>query len=285
MPDNRGSRTTRRRVAVETLHKQERFEKRSRVLMVACVLTVVAVFVGLCVWIVRTGNNPQYDAPAHVYGGAITVAHVDGELKVVKPTNISPLDREGAVDTPKLNTDGKKFVEVFQDYQCPGCAKLSRTHGGDIAKLTESGEIVTSIHPVSFLDHTTGENKYSSRALNAVFATVDSGQGDKILTIDAHLFAHQPPEGSDGMSDEDLIGVLEKAGVDMDKELSTKPGMSVRQAVKDVPFEKYVQVVTKHTLSGDLKGTPTVKVNGKSLNKELGDQNAFREALSAVAVF
>ena len=86
-----------------------------------------------------------------------------------------------------------------------------------------------------------GGNGFSTRAANAVLSAIDSGQGDLFFEMSERLFESQPPEGGNGMSDAELISILQEAGVDTTKSLTSVPEITVEEAVASIPFKRYIQ--------------------------------------------
>ena len=73
-----------------------------------------------------------------------------------------------------------------------------------IAGWVADGTVQVRYHGMAFLD-TTANDQYSTRALNAAGAVVDTAGPDAFEKFHDLLFAHQPPEGGSGLTDDQLV--------------------------------------------------------------------------------
>jgi protein-disulfide isomerase len=71
------------------------------------------------------------------------------------------------------------------------------------------------------------------------------------------LFENQPAEGSAGLSDGKLADLAAEAGA---------KSSSVESGIKDRTFEQWVTNVTDKASKDGVTGTPTVSIDGKTLN-------------------
>lgn len=160
-------------------------------------------------------------------------------------------------DRSKLN------VVTYIDYQCPFCQQFEATNAAQIKELVTSGDATLEIHPLANLDNLSQGTRYSTRAANAA-ACVANYDPDNFFAVNSALFAHQPAEGSSGLSDDKLISVLKGAGSSSDK---------ITSCVKSQHFATWVGAATERTknttipnssITTDARGlaTPTVIVNG-----------------------
>ncbi|MFT3661277.1 MAG: thioredoxin domain-containing protein [Gordonia sp. (in: high G+C Gram-positive bacteria)] len=93
--------------------------------------------------------------------------------------------------------------------------------------------------------------------------------------IDFHnrLFAQQPPENTKGLDDSKLISIAKDAGV-----------TGVSDCINDRQFGKWIADNTdKVRADQDIQGTPTVKINGKTVESPAGPllKTAIDQALEA----
>jgi protein-disulfide isomerase len=102
-------------------------------------------------------------------------------------------------------------LELWEDFQCPGCKALEDAVGPEIAKLGSSGIVKLLYRPATFLDGSSGLQipNSSARATAAWGCAIDAGKG---LEYHSTIFANQPTEG-DGYSDETLVGFATTAGI------------------------------------------------------------------------
>lgn len=287
----KNQRTDRRRETItrNAQRDQRRIANTGKALQIGIVAIIALAIIGAGVFIVKqgTGKNTSSAVPANVYSGAITLASdKDGVLKVVEPDDetVGSRLRGEHGDAPLLSktVEGSpSVVQVYEDFQCPGCAEFSSKHGALVRNMTLEGDIVTSIQPIAFLDSMSGGNGFSTRSVNAVLSAIDSGQGDLFFEISERLFESQPAEGGDGMSDAELISILQEAGVDTTKNLTSVPEITVEEAVASIPFKRYIQDSTGNAFNGEnIQSTPEVRVNGKPIDQKLlGDSERLAIAM------
>lgn len=112
--------------------------------------------------------------------------------------------------------------------------------------------------------------RYSTRAANAV-ATVADGAPDKVLAFSAALFADQPAEGTDGLSDDEIAKLASDAGV--------PPEVVAR--FPELTFEPWVTASTGAVFDTGVTGTPTVKINGAVFRGYLYTAGPLTQAVTA----
>jgi protein-disulfide isomerase len=197
----------------------------------------------------------------------------DGSALAVVPTPAL------AADAPSIPTDqtaltGTANIAIYADYLCPFCEQFETTNGAAIASAVTAGTATLEYHPISILDNGSNGTKYSTRSANAV-ACVANYEPTKFLDVNAALFANQPAENSDGLSDTDLISLAGTAGV-------TDP--AITKCINDRTFSAWVGKATARALAGPLPnadiakvaGTPTVLVNGVTYKGSLTDATEFQ---------
>ncbi|MET8152410.1 DsbA family protein [Actinoplanes sp. NPDC049668] len=163
-------------------------------------------------------------------------------------------------------------LEVYADYMCPYCGRFERANGAEIARLIGAGTVRQYLHPLAFLDEQSEGTRYSSRAANAA-ATVQDRAPDKLLAFNSALYADQPAEGSEGLSDEQIAGLARQAGV-------PEP---VVGAFGQGIFEPWVAASTEEAFAAGLEGTPFVKINGKVFEGDLYAVGPLTQAITEAA--
>ena len=182
------------------------------------------------------------------------------------------------VPTPQEET-GPVSIVVYLDYQCPFCAQFEETNGKQIVQWVAGGIATLEVHPVALLDQYSLGSRYSSRAANAVACVADS-EPDEFYLASTALFASQPEEGTNGLTNDEIVKVVESAGV-------TDP--AVAQCIRDESFRGWVSAATERTRSPlpnsdlpALTSTPTVLVNGQQYTGSQGDSAAFLKFVGAI---
>jgi len=146
---------------------------------------------------------------------------------------------------------GPVIVDDYVDFICPYCKVHHDDASATAARLIGENKITLVQHPVAYLDRFS-TNQYSTRASAASGCAADDGRFADYVSL---LFAHQPVEGSAGPSDADLI------------KLGTDNGLSERfaQCVRDKRYLSWSRKVSDDAARAGVTGTPTVFVNGNTV--------------------
>ena len=175
-------------------------------------------------------------------------------------------------------------VDVFYDYQCPHCLVLEQGVHTALETAARAGKAQVRFHPVAFLDSSSSGNHYSTRAANAALCASDVSV-DMFLKYHDILFGKdpsgvqiQPPEGSHGRTDTELISYAKQAG------MTPAQITTFTTCVQSQQHKALVQAMTENASKRGVVGTPTVKVNGKELSSpDLASLQAAIDAAVAKA--
>lgn len=187
---------------------------------------------------------------AVVLAGALTatVLVLNKDYPVTKP-------KADATSTALVLTEKDKKpkvkLELYEDFICPACGSFQTQNGDAIQKAVESGQVELKFHPMNFLSSASSTN-YSLRAAAAATCSADEG---KFFAFEKALFANQPEEGGEGLSDKELIAFGEEAGMD--------DGFA--KCVKDQKYYGWVNQLTDKALAEGIESTPTIKLDGKDV--------------------
>jgi protein-disulfide isomerase len=198
-------------------------------------------------------------------GGSDDPAGPTGE--VVVPQNLSD---SGAV--PVGDAGAPVTVEIYYDYMCPACGAFEAANGGELDRLMEEGVARLDLHPISFLDETSEGTRYSTRSANA-FATVVDGAPDLAWDFHQALYADQPAEGTEGLSDDEIADIATAAGVPED----------VVDRFTDDTFEPWVADVTEAAFDAGVTATPTIKIDGEVFQGDPYTVGDLTEAIESAA--
>ena len=107
------------------------------------------------------------------------------------------------------DTNARKSMVLFEDPQCPYCREFEELNGARITAALAAGELAIEYRMRSFL------GPESVRADNALALAAEAGLFDELRH---ELFAAQPPEGTGGFTNEDLLrlgaaGRTERSGL------------------------------------------------------------------------
>ncbi len=148
-----------------------------------------------------------------------------------------------------LTGNGPVRVDAFIDFLCPFCKQFELSSGPALAGLIADGQISLVYHPMNFLDEAS-TTSYSTRAAAASGCAADQG---RFLEYSRALFVSQPPEGGAGLSDAELAGLGDAAGLD---------GAAFAACLSDGPYLDWPSYVTERATALGVSGTPTVLVGG-----------------------
>ena len=174
---------------------------------------------------------------------------------------------------------GKKAaatIDVYEDFQCPNCLTFEQAVGSTLDKDVRANKAQVRFHPISILNRSSNGHRYSSRAANAALCASD-------VSVDTFVAYHnvlygkvsgkqvQPAEGSNGRTNAQLESYAKSAGI-TGSALTTFQG-----CVSNENHKALVEAFTERASEKGVTGTPTVKVNGKSIDATL---SAFNKAVA-----
>ena len=165
---------------------------------------------------------------------------------------------------------GPVVVDLYEDFMCPVCDQFETQTGATIKQLLSEKKITVRYHPVSILDRASNGTQYSTRAAGAAAAAAVAG---KFVEYHDVLYANQPAEGSDGLTDARLIELDRSVGL----------GDAFATAVDDRTYDAWVTKVTETFSARGYTGTPTIVVAGKRVegpNRTLPTTAVFTQAVN-----
>lgn len=179
----------------------------------------------------------------------------------------------GILVNPAAATSNVPTLDVYADFQCPVCARFEEQFGPAITAMAKAGEIKYVVHMMSFLDTNLG-NDSSKRATNATACAADAG---KFPEYHSAVFAAQPAKEGDGYTDAQLTEFATTVGI-------TGPALTTwQQCTSSGHHDQYVADVATTSGKAGVTGTPTVRLNGKDMNKTLTTPEALVAAVKAAA--
>jgi len=173
-------------------------------------------------------------------------------------------------DTAKSNAP---TLDVYEDFQCPGCAQLEAKVGAELTSLAKAGAVKLVVHTLSFLDDNL-KNDSSSRSANAAACAADAG---KFLEYHGAVFAAQPPKEQEGVgyTDAQLTEFAKTAGI-------TGAPLTTWQKCSDSgQYDQYVTDVQDASSRAKINNTPTVKLNGQDVTQTVQTPEALAAAVKA----
>jgi Protein-disulfide isomerase len=164
---------------------------------------------------------------------------------------------------------GKKAaatVDVYEDFQCPHCKEFESSVGATLDADVRANKAQVRFHPIAILD-SSSNNDYSTRAANAALCASDVSVDDFVAYHNV-LFQKQPAEGTGGRTDSQLESYATTA------KIPTKSLATFDTCVQNKTHQALVEAITERASQHGVSATPTIKVNGKSIQPTLAAWNA-----------
>jgi protein-disulfide isomerase len=289
-PSKNERRDAAREKAREERLRQQRRERRNRIVLQASIGVVVLAIVAIVAVVLVNSIRPPGPGPRNMADDGIVIttgltAETTGALA------------SGAKPSQRPAPSGKVAIRTYEDFGCPICGDFEKTNASYITGLIQGGQATLQIYPVSILDRQFQGTQYSTRAANAA-AAVANYSPNQFSAFHALLYAHQPAEGSSGLTDDQIIAYAKQAKV-------TNLG-AITAAIRDHQFFSWVDAATKRFLKANFAGTnvhseadinrllgtnlgigtPMVFVNGKYYAGNVTNAAQFKSfVLSAGAAF
>jgi protein-disulfide isomerase len=265
--------------ARELREKQRSRERRRRFLIQGGIGAAIIVFIAIIALVIIENNQNAAVAPATAAGplnmksDGILFHGVHGVPTVVRTTAVKSKGRPVTTNKAKLASTAN--IVEYIDYQCPFCDEFLTTNLAHEDKWVASGKATLEIHPIAFLDSSSQGNRYSSRSANAAACVANYDPND-FLAVTKALYAHQPPEDAHGMTNSQLLSILNGAGA---------TGSKIAGCINGEKFKAWVTESTARVTGGTFvgvakdpeafPGTPTVFVDGVQYVGSLTSATAF----------
>ena len=144
----------------------------------------------------------------------------------------------------------KKMI-LFEDPQCPYCRQFEELNGDGVSARTKTGSLIVEYRMRCFL------GQESVRADNALALAAEVGLFDELRRA---LFAAQPPEGTGGFTEEDLIYLGRRVGLAQPEFIS---------GIKEARYEQWVLDRESRYQREDPQGTPAAWLDGRPVDSGL----------------
>lgn len=214
------------RVMREHEQRRRRHRRGTVVAVAAVAVLVLVVGIGVAVQSARSGVSTAAAGPSSVTDAGGVLVGNDGAAVAVR---------------------------IYVDYQCPACRAFEQESADYLQQLVDDGTASVEHVPVAILDRFSS-TRYATRAAGAAYCAIDADPSS-FTAVNEALFAAQPPEGTAGLSDDELGDVVTGAGAPE----------AVRGCITGGRFEGHVATVTEEASKAGLQGTPTVTVDGRQL--------------------
>jgi protein-disulfide isomerase len=233
--------------------------------IVAVIIVIAVALVGFTIWNAKQQTSNQAVSAKTAFQNQKTkpkYASKDGAIVI---------NHDGVVKDPDASTPLTPVVDIYIDFNCPGCASTDQALSSSYVQLLGEGKITLRVHPIAFLD-TMSSDRYSTRAAEAAWKLSDVAP-DKFLSFVTYSFSSTvfPGEGTSYKTTNNAKIVQNAINAGVDK--------SVAKTITDGTYSDYVSKLTDWTVtrtelyrSGSNKfSTPIVLLNNKSINFDVAD--------------
>ncbi|WP_157981619.1 DsbA family protein [Protaetiibacter intestinalis] len=239
------------------LHKKK--ERRRRATVYLSVLGGTLVVLGIVAVTLITMNQSPARGPLNMASDGIKIGE---ELKAVRTGGVQPNTTPVA---SKSNADGVIDIQLYVDYLCATCGTFEQNNADQLRQWVSTGAATLEIHPIALLTTKSAGTQYSLRAANAA-ACVAEYSPDSFFDFHDALFTDQPEEGTEGLTDEQLVDRARQSGVGSIAKVTT--------CIQKKSFSAWVQAATLRALNGPIPGAdipaittaPTIIVDGKKFS-------------------
>ncbi|MBX3195432.1 MAG: thioredoxin domain-containing protein [Microbacteriaceae bacterium] len=233
-----GARAAARDRAREVRDLHEKQDKRRRAIVrggiAAGLLLIVAVVTFVFVY-----PRDGYRGPENMSSDGIRIG---ADLKAVRSPGLEP----GETPQPyPSNPPSVVDIQLYVDYLCAACGQFEESNGAQLRSWAMTGAATVEIHPIAMLTNKSQGTQYSQRAA-AVAACVADLSPDHFLDFHQALLTRQPEEGSEGLTDQEMLDRAEAAGV-------SAMGQ-IRRCVSENRFRSWVKAATARALEGPIPG-------------------------------
>jgi protein-disulfide isomerase len=245
-------RSARDRLAAERKREVQAAARRRALLITLSGLAVLALVVGITVFVTSKKEERTQQATAYTGRLAPVSREADGSITMAQAGVTAPV------------------LEIFEDFQCPICKEFEDVAGGTLKRLAAEGKVKVVYRPFQlFQDEPLSSN--SRRAANAALCT----PADKWISYHDTLFKFQPPEGKKGYSDKDLVAWGGDLGV---------TGAAYTTCVNTTQKAGQIDQMTQYaTGTRKVTGTPTVFLDGRQLDlqRQMLNPTALAQAITS----
>lgn len=255
-PGGNDARAAAKERARELRHLHRKQERRRRLVLQLSILGGALVVIAVVAVTLITMNQSPARGPLNMASDGIKIGT---DLKAVRTPGLAP----SATPVPSEPSDpGVIDIRVYVDYLCENCGTFDKKNAEQLRTWVSSGAATLEIHPIALLTTKSAGTQYSLRAANAA-ACVAEYSPDAFFDFNNALFKNQPEEGSEGLTDDELLSRAMKAGA--------TDRAKIKTCIEKKRFAAWVQAATVRALNGPIPNAdipaitsaPTIIVDGK----------------------
>jgi len=270
------SREAARERARELRAAQRKSDLRRRIIVTLSIVGVVLVAGAIVTLVLMNARGPASRGPLNMLS--------DG-IKIGADFQAASTPALGVGQTPVAsdpNPADLVDIKIYFDYLCPNCGLFEERNGAQLREWIGNEAATVEYHPIAIFT-SKSPTEYSLRAANAAACVAEFSPGS-FFAFHESLFANQPEENTDGLSDDELVDLALDAGAG--------PRASLEKCVDDQRFRRWVKDATTRALTGPIAGTevaaiestPTIIVNGREFAYTTAfDPNEFAQFVARAA--
>lgn len=255
--------------------ERQRRERLKKGLTVGGIIVAAVAIVAIVAVVIVNSIRPAGPGPENMASNGIVI----GQDFVAERTAATPADAE---PTPTDPRDDVVQIEIYQDYMCPVCGTFDEANRATLEQLMQTGAATVEIHPITILDRASLGTKFSTRAASAAGCVAEFAP-DQFWAFNSAMYDNQPAESTAGLTNEEIIGLAQGAGID------TEGGLA--DCINEGRFMSWAEDATVRAGTQPLPGTdgvvadrtPTVIVNGQKYPGSPADAAGFQAFVTAAA--
>ncbi|MER7562701.1 thioredoxin domain-containing protein [Streptomyces sp. NPDC048523] len=223
--------------------RQAKRDKVKRQVIVACSVVGVLAIAGGIGYAVVQSNKPSYWEEAK-------------NDKLVKPANSTGTNGTTVVIG---KSTAKKTLVMYEDPRCPVCAQFEQTVGSTVDKDVEDGKFKLQYVGATFLDGNLG-GEGSKNGLSALGAALNVSP-EAFLKYKTAMYTTKwhPAEDTDKFKDDSYLIKIAQTVPEL------KDNKTFQNAVKNGTYDKWALDMSDKFNKDGVTGTPTLKMDGKTL--------------------
>jgi protein-disulfide isomerase len=274
-----------REIARIQREEEARRKKRNRVIRITSLITVGVLALAGTGWAVYSGVRATYVGPLNMLSDGILFTGDAASASAQSETPPPPTANRTAAIQPdaqpvasELDTSSVLRITEYVDYSSPDVAKFETANGSALQSYVSAGYASIELHPVA-LEGAGSADSYATRAANTV-ACVANTTPDAALAVHNALVAAQSTLPDGGLSNDDLVALVQKAGV-------TDP--AIASCITGNEFDDWVANATARAQANipnsdvtTLTTVPLVVIDGTAYTGALDDTEALNTFITDV---
>lgn len=238
-------RAARERLRAEREKQAKKDKIRRQVVVGVSVVGVLAVATGIGFGVMKMNEPTGWEAAKNG--------------KLVEPANASG---KNGTEIVVGGEKAKDTLDVYEDLRCPACAQFEQGAGKLLEKGADDNKYKMRVHLGAIIDNAAG-GEGSKNAMSALGSALNVSK-DAFRDYHAKLFSakYHPEETDDKFADDSYL--LKVA--DTVPELKKDKGF--KKDVEDGTYDRWALEMINSFEKADVKGTPTVRINGKDVEQE-----------------